>query len=67
MLHGDNGYRFRVGDILVHMADHHDVVTIMQRFIDADTVVAYYWIRDDRGFREIVTSHEVNCNYVIAK
>lgn len=64
LCHGDFGYRYKVGDILVHLADHHDVIIIKQRFIDPDTNVSYYWIYDDeRGFRDMLTAGYVEYNY----
>jgi hypothetical protein len=66
LCHGDFGYKFQTGDILVHIADWQDVVTIMQRFIDPDTNITYYWIRDERGIRDMLTSWEVDRNYKYA-
>lgn len=63
LCHGDFGYKYKVGDILAHVADWQDVITIMQRFIDPDTNVSYYWIRDERGLREILTAYTVESNY----
>lgn len=63
MLHSDFGYRFKIGDILVHVADWHDVITIMQRFNDVDSDIDYYWIRDERGIRSILKSSYVEQNY----
>lgn len=64
MCHGDFGYKYKVGDVLVHVADWRNVVMIMQRFIDPDTNVAYYWIREEeRGLREIITAYNFERNY----
>jgi hypothetical protein len=67
LCHGDFGYKYKVGDILVHVADWRDVITVMQRFIDPDTNVSYYWIRDEeRVCREILTAYDVERNYIPA-
>lgn len=67
LCHGDFGYKYKVGDILVHVADWRDVITVMQRFIDPDTNASYYWIRDEeRVRREILTAYDVERNYIPA-
>jgi hypothetical protein len=64
LCHGDFGYKYKVGDILVHVADWQDVITVMQRFIDPDTNQLYYWIRDEESERrDIMTAYNVERNY----
>lgn len=68
LCHGDFGYKFKTGDILVHLFEWDDVITVMQRFIDPDTNVSYYWIRVENRIpsREIIPAYEIERNYKYA-